>query len=91
MFDDFSGGTHLFPAFTNEKVENVIPIADFIAKRLRSLNTSFRTSTDSDERLEIIQGMLVCTASLSLLTLATYHESQQLIDTAKDIYKGIDR
>ncbi len=54
IIDDFDEpSSHFFPSFPTEKTENVVPLAEFIFKKLKSLNTSFRTSDDIDERLDI--------------------------------------
>lgn len=87
MFDE--DDMHLFPIFQRTETENITPIAEFIAKKIRALNASFRTSTDSDERQEKIQAMLLCSVSLSLLSLASYYESQKLIDAAKETFRGL--
>ncbi len=92
MFDDdeFDGtASHFFPSLPNEKTESVIPIAQFLAKKMRTLNTSFLTSTDSDERLEIVQAMTLCSGSLMLLSLAFFTESQELIEAAKQTYREL--
>jgi hypothetical protein len=90
IIDDFDEpSSHFFPSFPTEKTENVVPLAEFIFKKLKSLNTSFRTSDDIDERLKILEAMLTCSASLSLLTLASLTESQTLIDAAKETFRGI--
>ncbi len=91
MFDDdqFDGtASHCFPSLPNEKTESVIPLAEFLAKKMRTLN-SFHTSTDSEERLEIIQATTLCAGSLMLLSLAFFTESQELIETAKQTYREL--
>lgn len=85
----FDADTYLFPIFERTETESIVPIVEFISKKIRALNASFRSSTDSDERLEIIESMLLCSASLSLLSLASHHESQQLIDAAKETFRGL--
>ncbi len=92
MFDDdqFDGtASHFFPSFPNEKTESVIPVAEFLARKMRNLNTSFHTSTDSEERLEIIQATTLCSGSLMLLSLAFFTESQELIEAAKQTYREL--
>ncbi len=91
MFDDEfdAGNSHFVPSFPNEKAENVFPVAQFLAKKMRNLNTSFHTSTDNEERLEILQGMVLCSSSLVLLSLAFFTESSELIEAAKETYRGL--
>lgn len=90
MFDDFDHTpSHFIPSFQASAIENVIPVAGFIAKKLRTLNNSFRTSTDYEERQEIMEQMILYSASLSVLHLAYYAESQTLIDASKELFRGI--
>ncbi len=90
FYDEFDEGiSHCFPSFPNEKTESVIGIAQFLAKKMRTPNASFRTSTDSEERLEILQGMVLCSSSLMLLSLAFFSESPELIEAAKETYRGL--
>lgn len=88
--DDFlPPNSHFVPSFPTERTESVVPLAEFISKKLRSLNTSFCTSDDTEERLDIIHEMLTYSASLSLLTLASLTESQTLLDAAKETCRGL--
>ncbi len=91
MFDDEfdAGNSHFFPSLPNEKTESTVPVAQFLAKKMRNFSTSFRTSTDSDERLEILQAMVLCSSSLMLLSLAFFTESPELIEAAKETYRGL--
>jgi hypothetical protein len=70
-------------------MENIIPIAEFISRRLRSLNKSFRTSVDPEEKQELMTQIVLCSSSLALLHLAYYAESQTLIDASKELFRGL--
>ncbi len=90
FYDEFDeGNSHYFPSFPNEKAESITPLASFISKKIRTLNVSFRTSTNDQERLEIQQATLLCFGSLMLLSLAFFIESPELIEAAKETYRGL--
>lgn len=71
MFDDFHDThSHFVPSFQQSAMENVVQVAEFISRKLRTLNKSFQTSIDNEERQEILEQMMLCSASLSVLHLA---------------------
>lgn len=84
MYDD----THLFPIYDRCSNESIIPIAAFIAKKIVALKKSYVTSTDVDERNEIIASLMFHETTLMLLSLSFFTEASELTDLAKEIFRN---
>ena len=77
------------PFPSSERLNEIEPIATFISKKMVSLKRTLNTSTDFDEKLDTIAGLIMCESSISLLSLAYLTENNSLIEEAKNIYRGL--
>lgn len=87
MFDEPDADTHFFPTYDRQSTENIVPVAVFVARKIASLKKSFVTSTDADERNEIIATMIFHQSVLFLLCLSFFTEATELTDIAKEIFR----
>lgn len=85
----FDYDTVIVPDFENDRIKDIIPVADFIKSRLAQHNLSLLTAQDARERDELLASMIVCNASLSLLSIAYVAENETLIAAAKDLIRGL--
>lgn len=83
----FDYETVIVPDFENDKIKDVIPVADFIKSRLAQYNLSLLTAQDAIERDELLASMIMCNASLALLSIAYIAETDTLIAAAKDLMR----
>lgn len=88
MFADFDDDTHIFPTYDRQSTESIIAIATFVGRKIAGLKKSFATSTDADERNEIIATMIFHQSVLLLLCLSFFAESHELTDIAKEIFRN---
>jgi hypothetical protein len=79
----------LLPDFENERLNQLVPLAEFAVSRLVSLQTSLMTSTDTQERQDIVSQMTLSSAAIAVLTLAYLTERPALTEQAKTILKRI--
>ena len=77
------------PFPSSEKLNEIEPVATFISKKIVSLKRTLDTSTDLDEKIDTIAGLIMCESSISLLSLAYLTENNSLIEEAKNIYRGL--
>lgn len=75
------------PDFENRRIIGFEPIAEFIKSRLVALNGAFATSTDTNEKHEIVAQMTMCAASLSLLTLGYVAERDSVIEMTRELIR----
>jgi hypothetical protein len=87
MFADDYEGTHFIPTYDIQSNESIVPIAAFVAKRIATLKKSFATSTDADEKSEIVAMLLFHQSILLILCLSFLTESPELTDIAKEIFR----
>lgn len=83
----YNPDTHLFPIYDRCSNESIIPIAAFIAKKIVALKKSYATSTDADERNEIIGMLIFYQSALIILCLSFFTEASELTDLAKEIFR----
>lgn len=83
----FDYETVIVPDFENERIKDIIPVADFIKCRLAQYNLSLLTAQDARERDELLASMIMCNASLALLNIAYVAETDTLIVAAKDLMR----
>ncbi len=88
MLDDLDTDTHFFPTYDRQSNESIVPIVMFVAKKIATLKKSFATSTDADEKNEIIATMLFHQSTLLILCLSFFTESPELTDIAKEIFRN---
>ena len=77
------------PFPSSERLDEIEPVATFITKKIVSLKRTLNTSTDLDEKIDTIAGLIMCESSISLLSLAYLTENKSLIEEAKNIYRGL--
>jgi hypothetical protein len=87
MFDEPDADMHFFPTYDRQSTENIVPVAVFVARKIAGLKKSFASSTDADERNEIIAAMVFHQSVLLLLCLSFFTESTELTDIAKEIFR----
>ena len=73
----------------NAQSETINDIANWIKTKLISLNRSLRTSENERERQQIVSDITLCSASLSLLTLAYTSEIEDITNYAKEILREL--
>lgn len=83
----FDYETVIVPDFENDRIKDIIPVADFIKCRLAQHNLSLLTAQDARERDEHLASMIMCNASLALLSIAYIAETDALIAAAKDLMR----
>jgi|CryBogDrversion2_11_1035321.scaffolds.fasta_scaffold50740_2 hypothetical protein len=76
---------------TSQRLLEIEPVADFIAKKIVALRSKMITSTDTDEKLDSLANIVMLQSSLCLLHTAYISENNIHIEQAKNIYRGIDR
>ena len=77
------------PAPSYSGIANDIePIAEFIGRKIVSLRQSLRSSTDLDEKIDIIASLVMCESAISLLQTAYLLKSPALIESAKNIWRN---
>ena len=91
MFTEPENNTYFIPIYDSQKNENIIPIITFVSKRIAALKKSFSTSTDSDEKNEIIAAILFHQSTLLILCIPFFTESPELNEIAKDIFRYDDK
>jgi hypothetical protein len=77
------------PSPLNDRLNEIEPIATFISKKMVSLKRTLNTSTDLDEKIDTIAGLIMCESSISLLSLAYLTENHSLVEEAKNIYREL--
>ena len=87
MFADDYEDTHFIPTYDRQSSDGIIPVVAFVAKRIATLKKSFVTSTDADEKNEIIATLLFHQSTLLMLCLSFFTESPELTDIAKEIFR----
>jgi hypothetical protein len=85
----FDYDTVIVPDFENDRIKDVIPVADFIKSRLAQYNLSLQTAQDARERDELLASMIICNASLALLSIAYIAETDTLIVAAKELIREV--
>jgi hypothetical protein len=79
--------TFTVPDFENQKIKDIVPVAEFIKQRLAQHSISLRTSNDQKERDELLASMMLCNASLTMLSIAYIAETDTLISSAKELMR----
>ena len=74
---------------TSHRLQEIEPVADFIAKKIIALRSTMITSNDTNEMLETIASLVMLQSSLCLLHTAYITENNIHIEQAKNIYRGI--
>lgn len=75
----------------NDYKSDVNKTSEFIARKMISNHRSFMTAIDTDEKISILQSSINLNASLSLVLLSFFTESQSIVELAKDIYRETQR
>jgi hypothetical protein len=75
----------------NDYKSDVNKMSEFIARKMISNHRSFMTAIDTDEKISILQSSINLNASLSLVLLSFFTESQSIVELAKDIYRETQR
>ena len=88
MLDYLDTDTHFILTYDRQSNESIVPIVAFVAKRIATLKKSFVTSTDADEKNEIIATLLFQQSILLILRLSVFTESSELTGIAKDIFRN---
>lgn len=70
---------------------DVNKMSEFIARKMINNHRSFITAMDNDEKIAILQSSINLNASLSLVLLSFFTESQSIVELAKDIYRETQR
>ena len=83
----FDYDTVVVPDFENQKIKDIVPVAEFIKHRLAQHSISLRTSNDQKEREELLASMMLCNASLTMLSIAYLAETDTLISSAKELMR----
>lgn len=78
---------YYIPAFEENNIQKIIPIAAFIGKKIKANKIAFITSSDADEKTEINASLSMCQSALCLLCLAYISESDDLVEIAKEIIR----
>jgi hypothetical protein len=78
------------PSPLNERLNEIEPIATFISKKMVLLKRTLNTSTDLDEKIDTIAGLIMCESSISLLSLAYLTENHSLVEEAKTFIESCD-
>jgi hypothetical protein len=86
MYDD-----GFIPLPSSVRLDEIGPTASFISKKMLSLRKTLSTSDDIDERIEVVANMGLCQSSINLLMLAYLSEDASFVDTAKHLYRGIEK
>jgi hypothetical protein len=73
----------------SQRLLEIEPVADFIAKKIVALRSTMITSNDTNEMLETIASLVMLQSSLCLLHTAYITENNIHIEQAKNIYRGI--
>lgn len=79
---------HIFPIYDQSEKQNILPISEFLAKKIVSLKKSYSTSNDPDEKREIVATLIFHQSALLLLALSFFVESPELTDLAKEIFRN---
>ena len=82
--DYFVGESHY-----NQQSDTITDLANWIKTRLVMLNRSLRTSECERERQQLLSAITLCSASLSLLTLAYTSEIEDITTAAKEILREL--
>ena len=88
MFAEHYDDTHFIPTYDRQSNENIVPVSLFVAKKIATLKKSFATSTDADEKDEIVATILFHQSTLLILCLSFFTESPELTDIAKEIFRN---
>jgi hypothetical protein len=83
----FDYDTVVVPDFENQKIKDIVPVVEFIKHRLAQHSISLRTSNDQREREELLASMMLCNASLTMLSIAYLAETDTLITSAKEFIR----
>lgn len=84
----FESNQHIFPIYDQTERQSIIPIAEFLAKKIVALKKSYSTSDDSEEKREIIATLIFHNSALLLLSLSFFAESPELAELAKEIFRN---
>ncbi len=79
---------HIFPIYDQTEKQSIIPIAEFLAKKIVALKKSYSTSDDSEEKREIIATLTFHQSALLLLALSFLMDSPELTELAKEIFRN---
>lgn len=74
----------------NDYKSDVNKTSEFIARKMISNHRSFVTAID-DEKIAILQSSINLNASLSLVLLSFFTESQSIVELSKDLYRETKR
>ena len=77
----------IIPTYQENNVEKIIPIAAFIGKKIKANKIAFITSTDGEEKTELLSTMVLAQSSLLLLCMAYFAENNDLVEIAKEIIR----
>lgn len=84
----FESNQHIFPIYDQTEKQSIIPIAEFLAKKIVALKKSYSTSDDYEEKREIIATLIFHNSALLLLSLSFFVESPELAELAKETFRN---
>jgi hypothetical protein len=87
--NEFDTSSYMFPLYSDNKLDAILPLADFISKKVISTKYVLKTSSDVEEKIDTISNLLICETAISLLHLSYTTGDASLIDKAKDICRGL--
>lgn len=77
----------IIPAWQENNIEKIIPVAAYIGKKIKADKIAFMTSTDNEEKTQLMAAMVMCQSSLLLLNMAFMAENNELAEIAKEIIR----
>ena len=84
MYDD-----RFIPMPSSYRLDEIQPVAAFIANKIVALRSTIATSVDDQEKIDSIAAMTMCQSSINLLILAYITEDSSFVEQAKHIYRGL--
>ena len=76
------------PDFDIEK-QSIKPIIEYIQNKAAAAASSFKTAVDTEERLELISELIICSVSLTSMLIAIQTDDQESIDKTKILMRKI--
>jgi hypothetical protein len=69
--------------------QSVKPIIEYIQNKAAAAAVSYKTAVDTNEKLEIISDLLICSVSLTSMLISIHTEDQASIDKTKILMRKI--
>jgi hypothetical protein len=87
MFNDDPQSSFYIETLSREHLAEVPKLAEFIGRKIATSHRTFSTSSDEDERMEVLEKITMFNASLLLLVLSSLTEDRTVLETSKTIYR----